>query len=92
VLTFFISIRFNVYAVLGEETFPVMSAASKKEGNVQAAEAVLKALAERGQYLMPKAVTTQVTYCNCSCLEFMKYFHYLLWTIVFILHRDFAAA
>ncbi|XP_060601157.1 double-stranded RNA-specific adenosine deaminase-like isoform X2 [Ruditapes philippinarum] len=55
---------FNVYAVLGEETFPVVSAASKKEGNVQAAEAVLKALAERGQYLMPKAVTTQSNTTN----------------------------
>ncbi|XP_053373678.1 double-stranded RNA-specific adenosine deaminase-like isoform X2 [Mercenaria mercenaria] len=55
---------FNVWAILGEESFPTVKAASKKEGNVQAAETVLKILEERGQYTMPKAVSGQLTLNN----------------------------
>lgn len=52
--------RFTVWAVLGEESFPEVRAASKKEGNVLAAEEVLKILEERGTYKTPKAILGQV--------------------------------
>ena len=61
-----------MYAILGDETFPAVKAASKKEGNVQAAEVVLKVLAERGQYVTPKAVAGPVHYFKLCCRFYLN--------------------